>query len=78
MDNTTEVTGPETAELEGGPADGLRMKVSGRPRVIQVTYPCEVETASADGVRAEAVYLYRRDYAVTGEPLRYGFDIASP
>ncbi|WEO99408.1 hypothetical protein A6P39_038210 [Streptomyces sp. FXJ1.172] len=75
---TTEVTGWETAVLEGGPADGLRMKVSGRPRVIQVTYPCKVEAVPPDGVRAEAVYLYRRDYAVTSEPLRYGFDIASP
>ncbi|WP_153541559.1 hypothetical protein [Streptomyces sp. RB17] len=75
---TTEVTGWETAVLEGGPADGLRMKVSDRPRVIQVTYPCQVEAAPPGGVRAEAVYLYRRDYTVTTEPLRYGFDIASP
>jgi hypothetical protein len=64
--------------LEGGPADGLRMKVSDRPRVIQVTCPCKLEGASPDGVRAEAVHLYRRDYRVTDEPLRYGFDIASP
>ncbi|MEU6508383.1 MULTISPECIES: hypothetical protein [unclassified Streptomyces] len=75
---TTEVTGWETAVLAGGPADGTRMEVSGRPRVIQVTCPCKVEAASADGVRAEAVYVYRRDYHVTSEPLRYGFDIASP
>ncbi|WP_256256408.1 hypothetical protein [Streptomyces sp. MUSC 14] len=76
--DTTEVTCWETAVLEGGPADGLRMKVSDRPRVIQVTLPCKLEAASPDGVRAEAVYLYRRDYGVADEPLRYGFDIASP
>ncbi|MEV6834021.1 hypothetical protein AB0N17_05795 [Streptomyces sp. NPDC051133] len=76
--DTTEVTGWESAVLDGGPADGLRMKVADRPRVIQVTCPCPLEGASPDGVRAEAVYLYRRDYTVTGEPLRYGFDIASP
>ncbi|WP_245790344.1 hypothetical protein [Streptomyces monashensis] len=76
--DTTEVTGWETAVLKGGPADGLRMKVADRPRVIQVTCPCKLEAASPDGVRAEAVYLYRRDYSVTDEPLRYGFDIASP
>ncbi|MER6980536.1 hypothetical protein [Streptomyces carpinensis] len=67
----------ETAVLDGGPADGLRMKVSDRPRVIQVTYPCPVE-AAPPGVRAEGVYIYRRDYGVTSEPLRYGFDAASP
>ncbi|QHA09414.1 hypothetical protein GQF42_05015 [Streptomyces broussonetiae] len=72
------MTGWETARLDGGPADGLRMKVSGRPRVIQVTYPCKVEAAAPDGVHAEAVYVYRRDYAVSDEPLRYGYDIASP
>ncbi|MGW1747126.1 hypothetical protein ACWCRD_16270 [Streptomyces sp. NPDC002092] len=74
---TIGITGWETAVLTGGPADGLRMKVSDRPRVIQVTYPCQVE-AGPEGLRAEGVYLYRRDYGVTSEPLRYGFDIASP
>lgn len=74
---TTEVVGWEAAVLDGGPADGVRMKVSGRPRVIQVTYPCQVEDAPA-GVRADGVYLYRRDYTVADEPLRYGFDVASP
>lgn len=74
---TIGMTGWETAVLTGGPADGLRMKVSDRPRVIQVTYPCQVE-AGPEGLRAEGVYLYRRDYGVTSEPLRYGFDIASP
>ncbi|MFG2352079.1 hypothetical protein [Streptomyces sp. NPDC048521] len=75
---TTEVTGWEIAVLDGGPADGLRMKVSDRPRVIQVTYPCQVEAESPDGLRVEAVYLYRRDYTVTDGAVRYGFDIASP
>ena len=74
---TTDVTGWETAVLDGGPADGLRMKVSDRPRVIQVTYPCQVE-AGPQGLHVEGVYIYRRDYAVTSEPLRYGFDLASP
>lgn len=69
--------GWETAVLEGGPADGWRMKVSDRPRVIQVSCPCPIE-AAPPGARAEGVYIYRRDYGVNGEPLRYGFDIASP
>ncbi|WP_438306664.1 hypothetical protein ACSHXN_44430 (plasmid) [Streptomyces sp. HUAS TT11] len=73
----TGVTGWETAVLDGGPADGLRMKVADRPRVIQVTHPCLVE-AAPHGLRAEGVYVYRRDYSVAGELLRYGFDIASP
>ncbi|MGX4691136.1 hypothetical protein [Streptomyces sp. JNUCC 63] len=74
---TTDVTGWEDAVLAGGPADGLRMKVSDRPRVIQVTCPCRVE-AAPHGMHVEGVYVYRRDYGVTSEPLRYGFDIASP
>ncbi|MFI6660076.1 hypothetical protein ACIBL8_31590 [Streptomyces sp. NPDC050523] len=74
---TTDVTGWETAVLDGGPADGLRMKVSDRPRVIQVTYPCQVEEGP-QGLRAEGVFIYRRDYGVSCEPLRYGYDIASP
>ena len=74
---TIGMTGWETAVLSGGPADGLRMKVSDRPRVVQVTYPCQVE-AGPEGLRTEGVYVYRRDYGVTSEPLRYGFDIASP
>ncbi|MFJ3670461.1 hypothetical protein ACIPSE_28800 [Streptomyces sp. NPDC090106] len=67
----------ETAVLDGGPADGLRMKVADRPRVIQVTYPCQVE-AAPQGLRADGVYIYRRDHDSASEPLRYGFDIASP
>ncbi|MER6086673.1 hypothetical protein [Streptomyces bluensis] len=77
MEKTLDVTGRETAVLDGGPADGLRMTVSDRPRVIQVTYPCQTE-AAPHGVRAEGVYVYRLDYGVTSEPLRYGYDIASP
>ncbi|MFJ5306936.1 hypothetical protein [Streptomyces sp. NPDC088350] len=67
----------ETAVLDGGPADGVRTCVTDRPRVIQVTYPCQVD-GPEDGPRAEALYVYRRDYGVTTEPLRYGFDMASP
>ncbi|MEU7966485.1 hypothetical protein AB0D09_23890 [Streptomyces sp. NPDC049097] len=67
----------ETAVLAGGPADGLHMQVAGRPSVLQVTYPCRVE-APEDGVRVEAVYLYRRHPGVRDEPLAYGYDCASP
>ncbi|MEU1306402.1 hypothetical protein [Streptomyces shenzhenensis] len=76
--NASDVTGRESAVLDGGPADGLRMEVSGRPRVIQVTFPCEVDAPPRAGVRAEAVFVYRRDFRVKDEPLRYGYDIASP
>ncbi|MYT32305.1 MULTISPECIES: hypothetical protein [unclassified Streptomyces] len=68
----------EAAVLDGGPADGLRMRVTDRPAVIQVTYPCALEGASATGVRAEALYIYRRDFRVKEAPLRYGLDGASP
>jgi hypothetical protein len=74
---TTDVKVWESAVLTGGPADGLRMKVCDRPHAIQVTYPCTVEEAPP-GVRAEAVFVYRRNHGVTGEPLGYGFDAASP
>jgi hypothetical protein len=74
---TTDVTALEIAVLDGGPADGMRMRVTDRPRVIQVTYDCPTEGAP-QGVRVESVYIYRRDHGVTSEPLRYGFDIASP
>ncbi|MFF7468967.1 hypothetical protein [Streptomyces sp. NPDC008092] len=74
---TSPVAGWETAVLSGGPADGLRLRVADRPWVIQVTHPCEM-TERPDGMRAEALYIYRRDSGVTTEPLRYGFDIASP
>ncbi|MFC8430709.1 hypothetical protein [Streptomyces sp. NPDC057253] len=71
------VSGWEVAVLDGGPADGMRVKVADRPRVVQVTYPCRAEGAEA-GVRVEAVYVYRLDHGVGEEPLRYGFDIACP
>ncbi|MFD7165750.1 hypothetical protein [Streptomyces violascens] len=67
----------EVAVLAGGPADGLRMYVKGRPLVVQVTYSCAWESP-VPGVRAEAVYVYRRDHRSHEEPLRYGFDGASP
>jgi hypothetical protein len=67
----------ETAVLDGGPADGLRTRVSARPRVIQVTHPCPVD-GRTDGIRVDPLYLYLRDLGVTTEPLRYGFDAASP
>ncbi|GGY02175.1 hypothetical protein [Streptomyces minutiscleroticus] len=75
--NTHGTRGWEAAVLVGGPADGLRMKVAERPPVVQVTYPCVLEE-QADGVRAEALYIYRRDLRTEEEPLRYGFDGASP
>lgn len=67
----------ETAVLAGGPADGLRMQVAGRPSVVQVTYPCRVDSP-ADGARVEALYVYRRQLGVHSEPLTYGYDSASP
>lgn len=73
------MTGRESAVLDGGPADGLRMQVTDRPRVIQVTIPCDVDAVPPwPGVRADAVFVYRRDFRVRNEPLRYGFDVASP
>ncbi|MDQ0762705.1 hypothetical protein QFZ22_004809 [Streptomyces canus] len=74
---TADVTGWEVAVLDGGPADGMRVKVADRPRVVQVTYPCRADGAPP-GVRVEGVYVYRLDHGVTDEPLRYGFDIACP
>ncbi|MFF4260716.1 MULTISPECIES: hypothetical protein [Streptomyces] len=67
----------ETAILDGGPAEGLRMRVADRPAVVQVTYPCELE-GQATGVRAAALYVYRLDRRVKEEPLRYRYDGASP
>lgn len=71
------VTQWETAVLAGGPADGLRMQVADRPSVLQVTYPCRVETPAGD-VRVEALYIYRRRLGAHDEPLTYGYDSASP
>ncbi|KNB50731.1 hypothetical protein [Streptomyces caatingaensis] len=68
---------PEKARLEGGPADGVRVRVTGRPGVLQVAYPCPT-VGPAGGAQVEALYLYRRDLTVTEEPLRYGYDAASP
>ncbi|MGW1407164.1 hypothetical protein [Streptomyces sp. NPDC002403] len=75
--STGSPAGWEAAVLVGGPADGLRMRVTDRPRTIQVTYPCELE-APSHGVRAQALHIYRRDLRVKSGPLRYGFDGASP
>ncbi|WP_346731456.1 hypothetical protein [Actinacidiphila reveromycinica] len=65
----------ETAELEGGPADGTRVRVAGRPRVLQVAVACPVEEG-ASGVSVTAVSVYRRKSGPA--PLRYGWDGASP
>ncbi|PWS41189.1 hypothetical protein DKT74_28900 [Streptomyces sp. ZEA17I] len=67
----------EAAVLVGGPADGTRIRVAGRPSVVQITYPCELD-GPAGGARADALYVYRRDPRVASEPLRYGVDPASP
>ncbi|GAA0394832.1 hypothetical protein GCM10010357_14710 [Streptomyces luteireticuli] len=72
-----EMSKAETALLVGGPAAGARVRVTGRPGVLQVTRPCAVEEP-ADGVRVEALYIYRRDLGVAEEPLRYGYDAVSP
>jgi len=74
----------ETAVLEGGPAHGLRVRVADRPRVLEVSYPCEVGTGGEAGqgrgepVRVQALHLYRRDPRTREEPLRYGYDEVSP
>ncbi|MEW1722343.1 hypothetical protein [Streptomyces sp. NPDC093109] len=73
---TTE-TAWEVAVLDGGPADGVRMRVADRPSVVQVTYPCELD-GPAGGAHVDALYVYRRDLRVKAEPLRYGVDPASP
>ncbi len=40
--------GWETVVLDGGPADGLRIRVSGRAPVLQVVQPCPVEPDQPD------------------------------
>lgn len=75
--NANGMAGCEDAVLDGGPAHGLRMRVADRPGVIQVTYPCAVDGPTG-GAQVEALYVYRRDSRVIREPLRYGFDVASP
>ncbi|MEU7182622.1 hypothetical protein ACWIG3_26230 [Streptomyces celluloflavus] len=74
----------ETAILDGGPADGMRVRVADRPSVLQVNRPCAIEDPQ-DGVRdpqevvhVAALHIYRRDLKVKSEPLRYGFDGVSP
>jgi len=86
MVESNDAPGWENAILEGGPADGLRMRVTDRPGVLQVTYPCPVDSSpdeaegkkGAHGVQVEALYVYRRDLRVRSEPLKYGYDRASP
>ncbi|MFJ4713040.1 hypothetical protein [Streptomyces sp. NPDC088785] len=70
----------ELAVLDGGPAHGLRLRVTDRPPVVQITRPCALEgpPGTPPGLRAEALYVYRRDLSRHDEPLRYGFDGASP
>ena len=69
----------ETAELEGGPADGTRVRVAGRPRVLQVTAECPVDglVPGAPGapLTVSAVHVYRRRQQ---DPLRYAWDWATP
>ncbi|GAA1154031.1 hypothetical protein GCM10009654_06960 [Streptomyces hebeiensis] len=67
----------EVAVLDGGPADGVRMRVMDRPSVVQVTYPCEPDGPTG-GAEVGAFYVYRRDPRVRESPLRYGYDRASP
>ncbi|NUQ96078.1 MAG: hypothetical protein HOY79_05765 [Streptomyces sp.] len=64
----------EWALLEDGPADGARVQVPDRPRVLQVTADCPVEGEMPD-LRVAAIHVYRRK---RGQPLRYGWDWASP
>ncbi|WP_436775043.1 hypothetical protein [Yinghuangia sp. YIM S09857] len=64
----------EVATLGGGPADGLTVRVVDRPSVLQVVYPCAVDTPASEA-QVQAMYVYRRR---TGEPLSYGFDAATP
>lgn len=68
----------ETAVLEGGPAHGLQVRVAHRPRVLQVSYPCEVGPGPGRPVHVEALHVYRRDPRTRQEPLRYGYDEVSP
>lgn len=84
----------EEAVLDGGPAHGMRVRVAGRPRMLQVTQPCLLEqdpageaepapsTAEAvlgtSSLRVDALHVYRWDPHAGEAPLRYGFDPASP
>ncbi|MGW2180721.1 hypothetical protein ACWCXX_22025 [Streptomyces sp. NPDC001732] len=66
----------ETALPGGGPADGVRVRVAGRPDVIQVIRPCEMEPPQSR-MHAAAFHVYRRN-GHEPEGLRYAFDPASP
>lgn len=69
----------EAAVLDDGPAAGLRVRVTGRPAILQVTSACEKEQMPGErefGV--SEVHVYRRDWRVKNPPLRYGYDPASP
>ncbi|MFC9588800.1 hypothetical protein [Streptomyces sp. NPDC056944] len=74
---TSDMAARRSAVLLGGPADGVRVTVAGRPLMLQVTYPCPVEEAAV-GVRVEAIHVYRLDGTTGDGPLRYGYDPASP
>ncbi|NEC15654.1 hypothetical protein G3I34_25970 [Streptomyces sp. SID8014] len=90
MDDVTTPNGPaapadphpteaELAVLDGGPATGLRLRVAGRPPILQVTRPCAAEPGPGSGAFGVAeVYVYRRDWGVKRAPLRYGYDPGSP
>ncbi|MBL0778050.1 hypothetical protein ABZ203_06790 [Streptomyces albidoflavus] len=72
----------EPAVLDDGPAAGLRLRITGRPAILQVTRACEREQAPGETAEREfgvtEVYVYRRDWRVKSPPLRYGYDPASP
>ncbi|MFG2116027.1 hypothetical protein ACGFRB_25905 [Streptomyces sp. NPDC048718] len=76
------MTDQEKALLFGGPAHGLCVTVMGRPPILQVTYPCEVDEIGAAeggaGVRVEALHVYRLDPGDADASPRYGYDPASP
>ncbi|OWA11115.1 hypothetical protein B9W68_14870 [Streptomyces sp. CS227] len=76
-DLVPETAAGEQALLDGGPAHGTRLRVLDRPAVVQVTYPCRTEDGPTP-FRVDALYVYRRDPRVHHEPLRYGYDHASP
>ncbi|MFF0434352.1 hypothetical protein ACFYU9_19235 [Streptomyces sp. NPDC004327] len=71
------MTVQESATLVGGPASGLRVTVTGRPRMLIVTYPCAVD-ATDTAVRVDAMHVYRLDPHAPDGPPRYGYDPASP
>ncbi|MGW4159509.1 hypothetical protein [Streptomyces sp. NPDC004788] len=71
------MTDQESALLLGGPASGMRVTVTGRPRMLLVTYPCPVDETDA-AVRVDALHVYRLDPHPVDGPPRYGYDPASP